>query len=402
MPVFYRQGILHIGDSKCAQALPNLMAGCPSPVYVYDLDGMLTTLRELKNAFSDKVNIHYAMKANHHPRILQAFAHNGYGVDVVSGGEVQWALQNGFTADKIIFSGVGKTVPEIELAIHSGIAQLNVESLPELVRIGQVARRLGKKASVAFRMNPDVDPQTHPYITTGFRDNKFGIDMACAGELFAILNQFKSELIPCGLTMHVGSQILKTDVLLEAIEKLIPLHQEFVRCGFKLNTFDVGGGIGIDYQRGEMPSAQVKDYGARVRALLDPLNVQVLCEPGRLITAIHGALITEIQYLKETPHKNFVIVDTGMHHLLRPSLYQAFHRILPLVQRLGASKTYDVVGPICESSDVIGRDRELNVQSGDFLAIAEAGAYGMTMASTYNMHAMPNEVVVFQGQIQRN
>lgn len=375
-----------------------------SPAYVYDVDGMVERLRELKEAFQGKAEIHYATKANACPEILKAFKKEKIGVDTVSWGEAQAAVEAGFSHKDIIFSGVAKSEDELTKAIKYQIKQINVESPQELERIGQIAKKLKKKASVAFRMNPNVNPSTHPYITTGFRENKFGMDTSFMPELRGILTKYKKFIELKGLTLHIGSQLLELNSLKDAIQKTIPIYLDFKNSGYPLETFDIGGGVGIPYDGKD--SVDLKEYGKMVLELLRPLNCRILTEPGRVLVGPYAVLLTEIQYIKRTPFKNFAIVNSGMNHLIRPSLYEAVHRIFPVNyehnnQQEENSELYDVVGPICESSDFLGKDRYLpKLKQGDVLAVLDAGAYGYSMASFYNHHKLPREIVISKKQVK--
>ncbi len=402
---FYKNDRLQVGSSQgLALDLPSLAAEKAQVLYVYDLDEIAIRVTALQQAFaSSKMSLHYAMKANSNPQILQLMAQLGCGADTVSGGEIKLALQAGIPSDKIIFSGVGKTKQEIRFAIEQNIKQINVESVPELRRIGEIASALGQKASVAFRLNPDVNPDTHPYITTGFRENKFGLGEETIAELVAILRQYSAHLCLKGITLHIGSQLLDLASLEEAIEKTIPIYKRIQSLGFQLERFDIGGGLGVNYdsESSAREFSLIEHYGRTAIRLLSPLGCEILLEPGRILVARAGILIGEIQYIKSNPSKTFAILNTGMHHLLRPALYQAKHRVLPLVQRQRPQIRYDVVGPICESSDFLARDLPLaELEAGDFLAIADAGAYGFSMASFYNAHQLPLEICVKQGRVQ--
>lgn len=371
------------------------------PVYIYDLDDIEKRFRALDQALAPVPHaIHYAMKANSNALILKRLAAFGAGVDTVSAGEIRRALEAGVPANRIIFSGVAKTVAEIEFALKSGIKQINVESTQELERIAQIASRLGLVADVAFRLNPDVNPQTHPYITTGFRENKFGMDESFVPELFGILNREKKWLRARGLTMHIGSLLFDLGVFREAIEKTIKVHKRFLENGFALDRLDIGGGLGIRYETGETGEefALIEAYGRMACELARDLGIELIIEPGRIIVGRSGLLVTEVQYVKATAAKTFIVVDTGMHHLLRPALYGAKHRILPLKEPSSSKIIYDVVGPICESSDFLAKGVELGpVRQGDLIGIADAGAYGFTMASCYNSHELPEQIFVEGG-----
>ena len=399
MAFTYRDGRLWAGSETNGTDLLDLAKKYDRPVYVYDLGDIVNRIRRLRDSFGSlPVSIHYAVKANANPEILRAMAKEGIGVDTVSGGEIQAALENGFTAQSVIFSGVGKTKAEIELAIQSDIKQINVESPQELERIAEIARRLGRKPSVAFRMNPDVNPQTHPYITTGFRENKFGMDVSFLPELKSIVRKKADFLRLRGVTLHIGSQLLELSSLRDAISKTAAVYKELQAEGFNVDRFDIGGGLGINYgtDNNEDDFQRINEYGKMVRDLLGELNCEVIAEPGRILVARSGILIGEVQYIKKTQFKTFAILNTGMHHLLRPALYQAKHRVLPLINPPKVQlQKYDVVGPICESSDFLAKDVELpQLNAGDYLAMADAGAYGFSMASFYNRHALPQEVVL--------
>lgn len=386
--LFYKNGKLYFGG----RAIESLAKRHGTPLYIYDLSRVRERVREHFGAFK-KISIHYAIKANHNKDVLGVLRKEGAGLDVVSGGELKYGLGQKFKPAQIIFSGVAKTEPELELAIKKAIKLINVESPSELRRIAILARKLKKKVAVGIRFNPDVNAETHPYITTGFRENKFGMDDGFISELREILKKNQKQIELKAISLHIGSQLRQLDSLKEAISRTVPVYQEFKK-EFPLSMFDVGGGLAIDYHDGKPPQAGLKEYGAMVESLLSGLNCEILCEPGRILVGDAGCLVTRVQYIKTTRHKTFVIVDTGMHHLMRPTLYQAYHRILPVKQREGKMKC-DVVGPICESSDFLARDRELSkVEEGDLLVIGETGAYGYTMASHYNMHPFPKCVTL--------
>ena len=394
-------GGLYLGGVSLAQIAKKYS----SQAYVYDIDGMVDRVREFKEAFQNNVEIHYATKANANPEILKAFKKEKIGVDTVSWGEAQSAVEAGFSHKDIIFSGVAKSEEELTKAIKYKIKQINVESPQELIRIGEISKKLKQKVSVAFRMNPNVNPGTHPYITTGFRENKFGMDSSFLPELRGILTKYKKYIELKGLTLHIGSQLLELNSLKEAIQKTIPIYLDFKNSGYPLETFDIGGGVGIPYDGKE--SIDLKEYGQMVLDLLRPLKCRILAEPGRIFVAPFAVLLTEIQYIKKTPFKNFAIVNSGMNHLIRPSLYSAVHRIFPVNYQASQqsdesqSELYDIVGPICESSDFLGKDRYLpKLKQGDVLAVLDAGAYGYSMASFYNHHKLPKEIVISKKQVK--
>jgi diaminopimelate decarboxylase len=402
MAYFYKDGRLKLGPSETDASfmidIQELAEKHSGPVYIYDLDAIQLRFEALDRALAGSPHaIHFAMKSNSHPEILKRLANLGAGVDTVSGGEIRLALAAGISPRKVIFSGVAKTVTEIEFALSHEIKQINVESVQELERIAQIAERMGKTADVAFRLNPDVNPKTHPYITTGFRENKFGIVEDAFPDLLAILSRSKKNLRLRGLTMHIGSQLFDLAVIKEAIEKTIVVHRSLITKGFALDRLDIGGGLGVAYETSDESSelSAIRDYGKMVTEVTQGLGVEILTEPGRIFVARSGLLVTRIQYIKKTPAKTFAIVDTGMHHLIRPALYGAKHRVLPLFLKGTAKQNYDIAGPICESSDFITKNIELpELFQGEMLAIADAGAYGFVMASRYNAHDLPAEIPI--------
>lgn len=403
MAFFYQDEALKVGENSNCADIDELARKTRGPLYIYDLDDIGRRYRALDSALDGTRHaIHYAMKANSHPSILRHLAHLGAGVDTVSGGEVRRALEADVPADRIIFSGVAKTIAEIRFALEKRIKQINVESPAELERIALIAEEMNVVADVAFRLNPDVSPQTHPYITTGFRENKFGMDESFLPELSRILKAHSRALRLRGLTMHIGSLLFDLNVIREAIEKTVAVHKKLQSEGHRLDRLDIGGGLGVRYEtddtRGEFEMMQA--YGRMAREMTQALDVEVLTEPGRILVARAGLLVGEVQYIKKTRERTFAILDTGMHHLIRPALYGAKHRILAVKPRTGSRHPYDVVGPICESSDFFAKGVELpELTSGDLLAIADAGAYGFAMASRYNSHDLPSEIVISRGRI---
>lgn len=389
----YQEGVLHFGSLN----LKPFIAKKKTPFYLYNLSvvrQMVVCLQQSLQPYP--VKIHYAMKANYHPLILQTLKQLGLGVDTVSLGEIKKALKVGFKPQDIILSGVGKTKEEIHFAITQKIKQINIESAQELMRVGQLAQQKKLKVAVALRMNPDVNAMTHPYITTGFRENKFGLAFNELPELLKIIKQYQEFLDLRGLTLHIGSQMLDLSALKEAIKKTKVLYFDLLRAGFNLKTLDIGGGVGIAYRpqdRAPQPQDLIPLIEEAVAGL--PTGIEILIEPGRYLVADAGILITQVEYIKTNDFKNFAIVDTGMHHLLRPALYQAYHHIWPLIEPSSANqKIYDVVGPICESSDTLAKARLLpELHQGDYLVITQAGAYGEVMSSQYNLRPMSKAVV---------
>ncbi len=363
-----------------------------TPFYLYDLDDISYRV----GLFKSSLQLHYAMKANCHPKVLDRIQSLGLGVDVVSGGELELALKHNFSPAYIVFSGVGKTVEEIEFALKTQILQINVESLAELKRIAQIAQRINVKAQIALRLNPDVEAKTHPYIQTGFRENKFGIDESSMTEVIEFIRHHKKNLKLMGLTLHIGSQILDLSSFRDAFLKTKKIFLD-LRSEFDLSTFDIGGGLGILYgKEGQSDEKGISDYLEIVNACLSDLKgVRILSEPGRILVARCGLLVCQVEYIKQTPYKQFAIVNTGMHHLLRPALYQAEHRIEKLISKNLPPQTYDVVGPICESADSIAKALKIETLSeNDFVLIFDAGAYGEVMASNYNLKGPVQSMVI--------
>jgi diaminopimelate decarboxylase len=392
------------------EQINKLTSGLKTPFYLYDLDGLKARVDFFKSVLPAASHCHFAMKANNNANVLNVMRTAGFGIDAVSGGELTLALEHGFRPSEIIFSGVGKTADEIALALKNNIDQLNIESVEELKRIVAISRSQKTKARVALRMNPDVDVNTHPYIRTGFRDNKFGLDFGAVPEILQLLKAEVAHVELQGLTLHIGSQIRDVDPFQIAIRKTLDLYRELRASGQNLKTFDVGGGLGIDYLNGDFGGDEktIKSYGDILRRELEPelktKSIERLyLEPGRVLVARFGYLLSEVQYVKRTPYKNFVIVDTGMHQLLRPALYEAHHRI-ELAHSVNANaEVFDVVGPICESSDVIGFERLLpgDVKSGDRVIIYDTGAYGAVMASNYNLRETAKEYVIENGALKK-
>ncbi len=403
MGFFYGHGKLQVGQPRASVAVASVVAALDQPAYIYDLDDIALRFHAMNNAFAGaRHTIHYAMKANSNAAILRHLCALGAGVDTVSGGEIARALAAGVPADRIIFSGVAKTHQEIQRALTARIKQINVESPQELLRIADIARQLGMVANVAFRLNPNVNPKTHPYITTGFRDNKFGMDESFMPELSGILADSSKFLRLRGLTMHIGSLLFDLEVFREAIEKVIAVHDTFKAQGHALDRLDIGGGLGVDYDNADTAREfeLIAEYGRMVIQATRGLDVELLTEPGRVLVARAGVLVGRVQYIKATAQKTFAILDTGMHHLIRPALYGATHRILPLIQGTGQQIMYDIVGPICESSDFLAKGVSLpQLKQGDCIAIADAGAYGFAMASQYNSHELPAEIMVAAGRV---
>jgi diaminopimelate decarboxylase len=394
----YIKDKLHLKDGSELKDLSQYVKGKEDAFYLYYLKDFSDRAKFYKSCFRPQDSIHFAMKSNSHPNFLKAARQQGLCLDLVSGGELRKALDAGFKRDQLIFSGVGKSKKDIEFALQDPISQINVESPMELRRIGEIAKRLNQTARVALRYNPNVSADTHPYIRTGFKENKFGMDESFIPELSNILSEFSSNLKMVGMTLHIGSQILSVDSLVEAVEKTIPVFKYFQEQGHPLETFDIGGGVGIDYQNDPTTKEfdRIQQFASRVIPLIEPLGCRIICEPGRFLAARSGMLLTQVEYVKRTPYKNFVIVNSGMHHLMRPSLYKAYHRTFPLIQNEDEAQfVCDIVGPVCESSDVIGYDRRMTVpKSGDWLVVLDTGAYGAVMSSSYNSFPAAEEIFI--------
>ncbi len=363
------------------------------PYYVYDLPGIHARCRTFKKCIQIKrVSFHYALKANANEKVLKTILKSGMGADVVSLGELKRALAAGFKPSQIIFSGVGKTENELRFAIQKKIKQINIESVEELQRIAMLAKQHKKRVEIGLRINPNISAKTHPYITTGFHKNKFGIDLRSLPEVEKILSDELESLKCVGISMHIGSQIHDLKAFGDAIKKGLTLVETIKKRGWLISRFDIGGGLGIDYKK-EAPHdiKNIRRYGALVTKLLKNSDLEIMLEPGRILVARFGLLVAQVQYIKKNRSRTFAILDTGSHHLIRPALYGAYHRIIPLKKR-ATSYVYQVVGPLCESSDFLANDRRLTeLKQGDLVVIADAGAYGYTMASTYNLHPLPPE-----------
>ncbi len=404
----YRNGFLHAEGVSLA----DIATRFGTPTYVYSRASLTDNYlayanacrangRGAADAHGDKGGalVCYSVKSNSNLAVLNHLAKLGSGFDIVSGGELQRVIAAGGDPRKVIFSGVGKSRDEMKLALAHDILCFNVESIPELHRLNDVAGSLGKRARVSLRVNPDVDPKTHPYISTGLKENKFGIAFEDALDTYRVAASLP-HLEVTGIDCHIGSQLLDDAPLLEALDKVIELADQLHAAGIALHHLDIGGGIGITYDD-EKPVA-VGDYLGRLFARIDRWRndkhggrpISVMFEPGRSIVGNAGVLITEVQYLKHGASKNFAVVDAAMNDLMRPAMYEAWHGVQPVTQRTADTRVYDVVGPVCESGDWLARDRALAMEPGDLLAIMSAGAYGMTMASNYNTRGRAAEVLV--------
>jgi len=395
---FYKDGELSTEVNGEVKLLSQIVEFGERPGYLYNSVTIKKRISAYKKAFAGfKNHIHFATKSNPNLELLKIMKAEGLGADVVSIGEFNQALKAGFTADEIIFSGVGKSRAEIKEALEKNVFQINCESLSEIKRVGEVSKELGKSTSIGIRINPDIPVDTHPYIATGFRENKFGISLSQLPQVSKLILESGGALKLQGISCHIGSQIMDVKPLVKALESVLRVESELNVLGHEIAYLDLGGGLGVDYQSDDESKdlENIAAFGECITPLLKNFKGTVLFEPGRSIVARAGVLLTRVEYIKTNGFKDFVVVNSGMHHLLRPSLYSAYHKIVPVKVRDAAVRTFDVVGPICESSDVLGYDRNLATpEEGDWLAILDTGAYGMSMASAYNLHAFPEEVLV--------
>jgi len=364
-----------------------------TPFYLYSYKTLIDHLRKLQMAFREiDPLICYSVKANSNSAILRALVKKGAGLDIVSGGELFKALRAGCNPNKIVYASVGKSGQEIRQAIQRGILFFNVESIPELEAINSVARSLKKTAQVAIRINPDVEPHTHKFITTGKLTNKFGVDFSTSRKIFQQRHRFSNVRIN-GLHIHIGSQIIQAGPFISAIKRVAAFVEELRRMGVRFEYLNIGGGLGIIYKN-EKPQTAA-EFAHAVLPLLIKTGLKIILEPGRFIVGNAGVLVTKVLYIKKTRLKTFVIVDAGMNDLIRPALYEAYHEIVPIKNGGRSARVkYDVVGPICESADFLAKDRKIRkLAVGDILAVMSAGAYGFSMSSNYNQRLRPTEVM---------
>lgn len=387
----YQNASLHAEDvsvEKIAQTVK-------TPFYLYSENALRSQMRAFSEAAQKRFKsflICFAVKSNANPAILKIFASMGAGADIVSEGELLLALKAGISADKIVFSGVGKTREALALAVEKGIKQINLESAEEALMLEEIADQMNKKVNVAVRVNPDVDAKTHQKITTGTKENKFGIIWPEARTLYQRLLKSKS-LRPVGIDVHVGSQLLKTEPFAQAFERVAEIIKILQEDGVDFRTIDVGGGLGVVYQESDKPCSP-EEYMSTVSEKLSGLNCEIIFEPGRFLAAPAGVLVSRVVRVKQTEVKKFVVLDAGMNDLIRPAIYDAYHKITA-VKEADATQIYDVVGPICESSDVFGKERKLPVMNeGDLMVLETAGAYGSSMGSNYNFRPLCAEVLV--------
>ncbi len=388
----YQRGELFCESTPISEVVQEL----GTPLYLYSYHSLINNYRKVKNAFH-KLSplICYALKANGNLTISRLLAREGAGCDIVSGGELYKALRAGFPAQRIVFAGPGKNEKEIEYALKENIFIFNVESASELKLIEQIAQRMSCTARISLRINPDVDAETHHYITTGKKENKFGLDFDEAEKLY--LNIKDSSLLePVGIHFHLGSQITSPEPYLGALENIFNFFKTLKEKGLNLKYMDIGGGFGISYEEGK-PPLNIKELAERIHLLIKKSGMKLILEPGRFLVGPGGSLITEVLYKKNRGEKTFIIVDAGMNDLIRPSLYGAFHQIKKLKEPYNKDslEVVDVVGPICESGDFFAKDRKLPpIKEGEYLAIMDAGAYGFSMSSSYNAQPRPSEVLI--------
>ncbi|OHE55815.1 MAG: diaminopimelate decarboxylase [Thermodesulfovibrio sp. RBG_19FT_COMBO_41_18] len=364
-----------------------------TPLYIYSYNTLSRHFRAYDDAFNDYPHIIcFAIKSNSNMAILRLFAKNGGGADIVSGGELYVALKAGMKPEKIVYAGVGKTEDEIRFALKSKILMFNVESEDELRGIDRVAGKMERRAPVALRINPDIDPETHPYVATGLRRHKFGIPIEEALEYYRLASRLKNINV-IGIHKHIGSQITRISPFVDALKRILLLIDKLSIQGVKIYYLDIGGGLGISYRDEEPPVP--KDLARNLIPLLNGRKLTLIMEPGRSIVGNAGILVTKTLYLKKGEEKEFIIVDAGMNDLIRPSLYGAYHHLLPVVRKKRNTVLCDVVGPICESSDFLATERELSrVKQGEYIAVMGAGAYGFSMSSNYNSRRRAAEVLV--------
>ncbi len=385
----YKNGLLYAEDVS----LKSIASAYGTPCYVYSRATLERHWRAFDDAFADHPHlVCYAVKANSNLAVLNVLAQLGSGFDIVSVGELERVIKAGGNPNKIVFSGVGKGADEIKRALERGIRCFNIESEPELERLSQIATGMGVEAPIALRVNPDVDAQTHPYISTGLKENKFGVPIDIATRLYLRASQLPGLKIS-GIDCHIGSQLTELAPFLDALDRLLALIDKLASLGIEIDHLDIGGGLGVPYQAETPPSPA--EYARALSSRLQGKPYDIFMEPGRAIAANAGILLTRVEYLKPTEAKDFAIVDAAMNDLIRPALYQSWQEIIPVDRnRQGRDGQYDIVGPVCETGDFLGKERQLSLTPGDLLAVRSAGAYGFVMASNYNSRPRPAEVMV--------
>ncbi len=390
----YRNGELHAEDLPVAAIAERF----GTPAYIYSRATLERHYRAYDDALKDRPHlVCYAVKANSNLAVLNVLARLGAGFDIVSAGELERVLRAGGDAGKVVFSGVGKQEWEMKRALEAGVRCFNVESDTELDRLNAVAGELGVKAPVSLRVNPDVDAGTHPYISTGLKENKFGIDIAEAPAVYARAATLPNLDIQ-GVDCHIGSQLTSVSPFLDALDRVLALIDTLADQGISIRHLDMGGGLGVTYDQEQPP--QPSDYVTALSDRLGDRQLELIMEPGRSIAANAGILVTRVEFLKCTEHRNFAIIDAAMNDLIRPALYSAWQAIVPVApHQQGEEKSWDLVGPVCETGDFLGKDRKLRLQAGDLLAVRSAGAYGFVMSSNYNSRNRPPELMVDGDQV---
>lgn len=390
----YKNGQLHAEDIS----LLEIAKRHNTPCYIYSKKAIQTKYTEFDLAFTSNQHlICYAVKANSNISILNILAKMGSGFDIVSSGELFRVLKAGGSPDKVVFSGVGKRLDEMKFALEQNIKCFNVESKSELLKLNKIAKSMKVSAPVSLRVNPDVDAKTHPYIATGLKENKFGISFELAKDIFKQAAKM-SNINLIGIDCHIGSQISELSPFQDALQKLLDLIDELTKIGIQLRHVDIGGGLGITYKDEVLPTPS--QYVNAITNTANGHDLEIIIEPGRSIVGNAGILLTKVEYLNETPFKNFAVVDTAMNDLIRPSLYNGWHEIKRVTQDSDAKeKTYDIVGPICETGDFVGKNRTLPLTEGDLLAIFSTGAYGFSMSSNYNSRPRAAEILVDDNQV---
>jgi diaminopimelate decarboxylase len=388
----YKKGNLFAEDVPVTEIVKQI----GTPVYIYSYNTLVRHFKAYENAFQEIPHIIcFALKANPNSAIIRLLAKNGCGADVVSGGELYRAIRAGVDPKKIVYAGVGKTEDEIRYSLKNKILMFNVESDNELLEMDRIAGTMRVRAPVALRVNPDIDPQTHPYISTGLKQHKFGIPIENALEFYELAVSLKNIKV-VGVHKHIGSQITSITPFIDAINRILLLIDSLIRQGISIQYLDIGGGLGITYkdEKPPLPSQLAKS----IMPLISKHNLTLIAEPGRSIVGNAGILVTKVLYLKKSANKVFVIVDAGMNDLIRPSIYGAYHNIQPVVKKNRTKITADIVGPICESGDFLAKDRQIPaVRQGEYLAVMSAGAYGYSMSSNYNSRPRPAEILVKDG-----
>ncbi len=387
------QGVL-FAEGVSLEAIANQFG---TPTYIYSKNTLIQTFESFKKGLikTDHL-ICFAVKANSNIAILNLFAGLGAGFDIVSGGELERVIYAGGNPQKIVFSGVGKTESEIEAALKANILCFNVESRSELLRIQEVAEKMNIKAPISIRVNPDVDAKTHPYISTGLKDNKFGVDFNQALSIYLAAKSM-SHIDIKGIDCHIGSQITELKPFVDALDRVLSLVDQLKKNNIQLSHIDIGGGIGICYQDESPPDFEI--YIKEILNKIKGLNVKIIFEPGRALVGNAGVLLSKVEYLKQNDIKHFAIIDAAMNDLMRPTLYDAYHEIKVVREHDTKSQSFDVVGPVCESGDFIAKNRSLKLKENDLICIMSAGAYGMSMSSNYNSRGRAAEVMVDQDQL---